>query len=77
MVPFHDAVVEYYKETGHWTDEMQEHQDMLVKRQQILLETWDNYTSGDTPSDEDAFKAGWMEARAAALTSAGMNPVFR
>ncbi|MCK7542574.1 TAXI family TRAP transporter solute-binding subunit [Marinobacter bryozoorum] len=77
VVPFHDAVVEYYKEIGHWTDEMQAHQDMLVKRQQILLDTWDEYTAGDTPSDEDAFKAGWMEARAAALEEAGMNPVFR
>ena len=77
VVPFHDAVVEYYKEIGHWTDEMQAHQDMLVKRQQILLDTWDEYTAGDTPSDEDEFKAGWMEARAAALEEAGMNPVFR
>lgn len=77
VVPFHDAVVEYYKEIGHWTDEMQSHQDMLVKRQQILLDTWDEYTAGDTPSDEEAFKAGWMEARAAALEEAGMNPVFR
>ncbi|SET45331.1 TRAP transporter solute receptor, TAXI family [Marinobacter segnicrescens] len=77
VVPFHNAVVEYYKEIGHWTDEMQAHQDMLVKRQQILLDTWDEYTAGDTPSDEDEFKAGWMEARAAALEEAGMNPVFR
>lgn len=77
VVPFHNAVVEYYKEIGHWTDEMQAHQDMLVKRQQILLDTWDEYTAGDTPSDEDAFKAGWMEARATALEEAGMNPVFR
>lgn len=77
VIPFHDAVVEYYKDIGHWTDEMQEHQDRLVERQQILLDTWDEYTAGDTPSDEDAFKAGWMEARAAALEAAGMNPVFR
>lgn len=77
VIPFHDAVVEYYKEIGHWTDEMQEHQDRLVERQQILMETWEAYTSGDTPSDEDAFRAGWMEARADALEAAGMNPVFR
>ncbi|MGM0571448.1 TAXI family TRAP transporter solute-binding subunit [Marinobacter sp.] len=77
VIPFHDAVVEYYKEIGHWTDDMQEHQDKLVERQQILMDTWEEYTSGDTPSDEDEFKAGWMEARAAALEEAGMNPVFR
>ncbi|MFW5823577.1 MAG: TAXI family TRAP transporter solute-binding subunit [Marinobacter sp.] len=77
VVPFHDAVVDYYKEIGHWTDEMQEHQDRLVERQQILQEAWDDYTSGDTPSDEDEFEEGWMEARADALEEAGMNPVFR
>ncbi|MCC5859005.1 MAG: TAXI family TRAP transporter solute-binding subunit [Ectothiorhodospiraceae bacterium] len=77
VVPFHDAVVEYYKEIGVWTDEMQEHQDMLVRRQEILQETWAEYTGSNPPSDEDAFIAGWMEARAAALDAAGMNPVFR
>ncbi len=77
VIPFHDAVVEYYKEIGIWTDEMQEHQDMLVRRQEILQETWAEYTGSNPPSDEDAFIAGWMEARAAALDAAGMNPVFR
>ncbi|WP_328185953.1 TAXI family TRAP transporter solute-binding subunit [Marinobacter sp. OP 3.4] len=77
VIPFHDAVVDYYKEIGHWTDEMQAHQDRLVKRQQILLDTWDSFTAGDTPDDEDAFRSAWMEARAAALEEAGMNPIFR
>ncbi len=76
VIPFHDAVVEYYKEIGIWTDEMQEHQDMLVRRQEILQETWQEYTGSNPPSDEDEFKAGWMEARAAALQAADMNPVF-
>ncbi|MFC4258164.1 TAXI family TRAP transporter solute-binding subunit [Marinobacter lacisalsi] len=77
VIPFHDAVVEYYKEIGHWTDEMQQHQDMLVRRQNILLDTWETFTAGDTPDDEDAFRSAWMEARAEALTGAGMNPIFR
>ncbi|GGY74893.1 TAXI family TRAP transporter solute-binding subunit [Marinobacter zhanjiangensis] len=77
VIPFHDAVVEYYKEIGHWTDEMQEHQDMLVRRQNLLLDTWDNFTAGDTPDDDDAFRSAWMEVRAEALEEAGMNPIFR
>lgn len=76
VIPFHDAVVDYYKEIGHWTEAMQEHQDMLVRRQQILLDTWDSFTAGDTPDDEEAFRSAWMETRAAALEEAGMNPIF-
>lgn len=76
VVPFHDAVVQYYKDIGHWTDEMQEHQDMLVRRQQILMETWNTFVSDNPPSDQDAFRSAWMEARGAALEAEGMNPVF-
>ncbi len=76
VIPFHGAVVEYYKEIGHWTDEMQEHQDRLVKRQQILMDTWETYTA-DAPEDEETFLKGWMKARADALEAAGMNPVFQ
>jgi len=76
VVPFHDAVVEYYKEIGHWTDAMQQHQDMLVLRQETLLGAWDEFVSGDTPESEDEFRAAWMKARAAALEAVGMNPIF-
>lgn len=76
VIPFHDAVVDYYKEIGHWTDEMQAHQDMLVKRQEILMETWNTFVSDNPPSDEDAFRSAWMEVRAEALEAADMNPVF-
>jgi hypothetical protein len=69
-------VVAYYKEIGHWTDEMQAHQDRLVKRQQVLQSAWKDY-SGDAPDDDEAFREGWMEARAQALEAEGMNPVFR
>ncbi|WP_290631043.1 TAXI family TRAP transporter solute-binding subunit [Aquisalimonas sp.] len=77
VIPFHDAVVEYYKEIGHWTDAMQEHQDMLVDRHRTIRIAWGQYVSDNPPSDEDAFKEGWMEARAAALEEKGMDPIFR
>ncbi|WP_290649674.1 TAXI family TRAP transporter solute-binding subunit [Aquisalimonas sp.] len=77
VIPFHDAVVEYYKEIGHWTDEMQEHQDTLVERHRTIRSAWGDYVADDPPRDEDAFIEGWMEARAAALEEIGMDPVFR
>ncbi|MDQ7730220.1 TAXI family TRAP transporter solute-binding subunit [Halomonas sp. SpR8] len=75
VVPFHDAVVDYYRETGIWTDEMEEHQNALVERQTLLMETWQDYKA-EAPDDEEAFIAGWMETRRTALEAAGFNPVF-
>ncbi|WP_111411916.1 TAXI family TRAP transporter solute-binding subunit [Billgrantia lactosivorans] len=76
VLPFHDAVVEYYKEIGEWTDEMQAHQDALIERQEVLLEAWDAFLD-DAPDDEEAFQDAWMEARAEALTEAGHDPIFQ
>ena len=77
VIPYHDAVVEYYKEIGHWTDAMQTHQDGLVKRQKLLKTTWESFMDSNPPEDGDAFRAGWMEARAKALEAEGMKSVFR
>lgn len=75
VIPLHDAVVDYYEETGVWTDEMQAHQESLVERQAVLLETWNAFIDG-APDDEDAFRKAWMTARADALRDAGFDPVF-
>ncbi|BBI62142.1 hypothetical protein HSBAA_34480 [Vreelandella sulfidaeris] len=75
VVPFHDAVVEYYKEIGVWTDDMQAHQDNLVERQNVLLTAWESFMQ-DAPSDDEAFTAEWMEARATALANADFEPIF-
>lgn len=77
VIPYHDAVVEYYKEIGHWTDAMQAHQEELVKRQEILQTSWKSFMDSNPPEDEEAFRSGWMEARAKALEAEGMKPVFR
>lgn len=76
VIPFHDAVVDYYKEKGVWTDAMQAHQDQLVKRQNLLLNTWKTFTAGNPPGDEEAFAQAWMKTRADALRQAGLEPVF-
>lgn len=77
VVPLHDGVIKYYRELGIWTDEMQAHQDMLVKRQEVLADAWTAFMTSNPPRDEEAFREAWMAARAAALEAAGMNPVFR
>ncbi|AXY43739.1 TAXI family TRAP transporter solute-binding subunit [Halomonas sp. JS92-SW72] len=75
VIPFHDAVVDYYEEIGVWTDEMQAHQEQLVERQNLLLAAWEDFVN-DAPDDEEAFGSAWMEARATALRDAGFDPVF-
>lgn len=75
-VPYHDGAIATFKEAGVWTDEMQAHNDALVARQQVLIDAWAAYTK-DASSDEDAFVAGWGEARIAALEAAGLDPVVR
>ncbi|CAM4056228.1 TAXI family TRAP transporter solute-binding subunit [Vreelandella rituensis] len=76
VIPFHDAVVDYYKDIGVWTDKMQLHQEELVERQLLLLETWESFVSS-APSDEEDFKKAWMSVRANALTEAGFDPIFQ
>jgi hypothetical protein len=56
---------------------MQAHQDELVERQEILQTTWKSFMDSNPPEDEEAFRSGWMEARAKALEAEGMKPVFR
>ncbi|WP_160382369.1 TAXI family TRAP transporter solute-binding subunit [Pseudooceanicola pacificus] len=69
VFPFHEGAVAYFKEQGMWTDEAQAHQDMLLKRQEVLAQAWTDYTAS-APDDDEAFKAGWLKARQAALDAA-------
>jgi TRAP transporter TAXI family solute receptor len=73
-IPMHEGAVRYFKEKGLWTAEHQSHNDALVKRQQVLGDAWKAY-KGSAPSDDAAFKQGWIKARADALTKAGMDVV--
>lgn len=75
VVPYHEGTIRAFKERGIWTDAAQTHNDALVKRQQVMLDAWKSYTA-DAPSDDKAFADGWLKARAAALTQAGMDVVF-
>ncbi len=71
----HEGAIRYFKEKGLWTAEFQTHNDALVKRQDTLAAAWTAYKA-KAPADDKEFKQGWMKARAAALTQAGMEPVL-
>jgi TRAP transporter TAXI family solute receptor len=75
VVPYHEGAVQAFKEAGIWTDAAQKHNDALVKRQQVMIDAWKVY-SAKGPSDDKEFAAGWLKARAEALTKAGMDVVF-
>ncbi len=77
VIPFHKGAIRYFKEVGVWSDAAQAHTDRLIKRQDIIKAAWTEFTSGGAPEDKDAFKTAWMMARATALRSAGLAPIFK
>ncbi|MCB2100468.1 MAG: TAXI family TRAP transporter solute-binding subunit, partial [Rhodobacterales bacterium] len=74
-MPYHDGAIRYWKEKGIWTDAHQKHNDMLIKRQQVIQDAW-KALSGKDGMEKDALKAAWSKARAEALTKAGFDTVF-
>lgn len=72
VVPVHPGAVKALKEAGQWSDDQEAHNNALLKRQQILAAAWADYGKSNPPSDDKEFLAGWVKARAAALTKAGM-----
>jgi TRAP transporter TAXI family solute receptor len=71
-VPVHPGAVKALKEAGQWTDDQEAHNNQLFKRQDVLAAAWAGYTKGSPPSDDKEFLAGWIKARAAALSKANM-----
>jgi TRAP transporter TAXI family solute receptor len=74
-VPYHAEAVRYWKEVGVWTDDMDAHNNKLLKRQDVLADAWATMEEKDLDGDE--FKAEWMKTRAAALEAAGMPLIFK
>ena len=72
VVPWHSGAIKYWKEIGLWNAAATAHNDGLLKRQGVLAAAWKKYKS-DPHSD---FQGGWMKARSAALSDAGLPVVF-
>lgn len=75
VVPYHPGAIKVFREKGVWSDAAQKHNDALVARQQVIAASWKAY-GANAPADEKEFAAGWMKARAEALTKAGMDVIF-
>ena len=72
MIPYHEGTVKYLKEIGRWTEKAEANQQKTLDRQAILKNAWDDYNA----KPEADFDKGWMAARAAALSSAGIPVIF-
>ena len=74
-LPYHRGAIKYWKEIGIWSDEAQKHNDMLIKRQNLLMAAWKALPGKDSLS-KDELRSNWMAARGAALKKAGLPLVF-
>jgi TRAP transporter TAXI family solute receptor len=75
-VPVHKGAVKALKEAGVWSDDQERHNNVLFKRQEVLLAAWADFSKGNSSSDPAKFAEEWMKARKAALTKAGMTDIF-
>lgn len=76
VIPYHEGAVKALKEAGAWKAEHEAHNQKLLKRQEALAAAWDAFLKSNPSDDKAAFTKAWMDARAAALTKAGMDPIF-
>jgi TRAP transporter TAXI family solute receptor len=76
VLPLHPGAVRAVKEAGAWKAEHEAHQQTMLKRQAVLGSAWKAYLKTNPPEDRDAFRKGWMAARAQALKGAGLDVIF-
>jgi len=76
VVPYHEGAVAYWREIGVWTDEIEAHNQALIRRQGVLAAAWTEMTERRI-RDQDEFVAAWQQLRAQRLEEAGFDPVWR
>lgn len=76
VIPFHPGAVKVFKGAGVWSAEDEANNQAMLKRQQVLGESWAAYMKTNPPSDADAFRKAWLEVRKAAMVKAGIDPIF-
>ncbi|HJN94408.1 MAG TPA: TAXI family TRAP transporter solute-binding subunit [Gammaproteobacteria bacterium] len=76
VVPYHEGAVSYWREIGVWTDEIEAHNQSLIRRQEILALAWTEVNASDI-RDRDDFSEAWTKLRTQRLEEAGFDPVWR
>jgi len=76
VVPYHEGAVNYWREIGVWTDAIEEHNQALIRRQQVLISAWTEVTERNI-RDQDDFVEAWLLVRIQRLEEAGFDPVWR
>lgn len=76
VVPYHEGAVNYWRELGVWTDEIDAHNQELIRRQEVLATAWAE-ASARNIRDAEQFQTAWMQIRAQHLEAAGFDPVWR
>ncbi len=76
VLPFHLGAIRFYKEAGLWDARKQAHQEALLKREATLQAAWKAHLA-KAPADDKAFEEGWLKARGAALTTAGLEAYWK
>jgi TRAP transporter TAXI family solute receptor len=74
VIPYHPGAVKALKETGAWKAEHDAHNDILLKRQALLVATWTDFIK--TNPAEATFRKDWMATRKAALAKANLDVIF-
>lgn len=76
VVPYHEGAVKAIREAGVWKPEHEAHNQKALKRQETLAAAWGAFLKANPPDDKDAFRKGWLAARADALKKAGFDVIF-
>jgi uncharacterized protein len=78
VVPYHDGAIRYFEEQGVGDDELQAHNDELVRRQEVLAEAWERALAEQAEKEIAAadFPEFWMEIRTEELHEAGFEPYW-
>lgn len=75
-IPWHQGVVQLFQEAGLWTEQAQQNNDRLIRRQEVLSEAWIEMVSLADGFSEDEFGSMWSEVRAKHLRKADLPIVY-
>lgn len=59
IVPFHEGAVEFFKEYGRWTPDLQRRNDALLEREKLMVEAWPDFWAEHSSDDNPA--EAWFE----------------